>query len=139
MKKEIERMKMVLNNLKQKLNNNQILCSKVAELIDLIVETDIMIEKLNLVDSHLLVVKRRIKNMIRELDEDKKSQTEETITLIKKELLLDDNNEVYIEKIRKTIEYCVKNYEVYQQTNYYYQYHTQVENSEISLLELLLL
>lgn len=139
MKKEIERMKMVLNNLKQKLKDNQILCSKVAELIDLIVETDIMIEKLNLVDSHLLVVKRRIKNMIRELDEDKKSQTEETITLIKKELLLDDNNEVYIEKIRKTIEYCVKNYEVYQQTNYYYQYHTQVENSEISLLELLLL
>lgn len=139
MKKEIERMKMVLNNLKQKLKDNQILCSKVAELIDLIVETDIMIEKLNLVDSHLLVVKRRIKNMIRELDEDKKSQTEETITLIKKELHLDDNNEVYIEKIRKTIEYCVKNYEVYQQTNYYYQYHTQVENSEISLLELLLL
>ena len=139
MKKEIERMKMVLNNLKQKLKDNQILCSKVAELIDLIVETDIMIEKLNLVDSHLLVVKRRIKNMIRELDEDKKSQTEETITLIKKELLLDDNNEVYIEKIRKTIEYCIQNYEVYQQTNYYYQYHTQVENSEISLLELLLL
>ena len=132
----MKKMKMVLNNLEQKLNREEDLCSSVANLIDLIVETDVLVESLNMTETHILVVKTRIRNLIRELLDDKDKQTEETLNHIKETLMIE--NVEYIEKLRKTIDYCIENYEIYQESNYYKKYHTQTKDNSISLLELLI-
>ena len=128
---------MVLNNLEQKLNKDNRLCSAVADLIDLIIETDVLLENLNMVDTHILIVKARIRNLIKELEVDKEIQIEETINHIKEKLLVD--NQVYLQKIRNTIEYCIENYKLYQQSNYYMQYSKQLESEKVPLLDLFLL
>ena len=130
-------MNMVLNNLEQKLNKDNRLCSAVADLIDLIIETDVLLENLNMVDTHILIVKARIRNLIKELEVDKEIQIEETINHIKEKLLVD--NQVYLQKIRNTIEYCIENYKLYQQSNYYMQYSKQLESEKVPLLDLFLL
>lgn len=133
----MKKMNMVLNNLEQKLNKDNRLCSAVADLIDLIIETDVLLENLNMVDTHILIVKARIRNLIKELEVDKEIQIEETINHIKEKLLVD--NQVYLQKIRNTIEYCIENYKLYQQSNYYMQYSKQLESEKVPLLDLFLL
>lgn len=136
MKKELEKTNMVLNNLEQKLNKEEDLCSSVANLIDLIVETEELIEQLQMVDTKILVIKTRIRSLIRELLEDKEKQKEETINRIKESLMIEKVE--YIEKLKRTINYCVENYKLYQQSNYYLKYRTQTKDYSISLLELLI-
>ena len=133
----MKKMNMVLNNLEQKLNKDNRLCSAVADLIDLIIETDVLLENLNMVDTHILIVKARIRNLIKELEVDKEIQIEETINHIKEKLLVD--NQVYLQKIRNTIEYCIENYKLYQQSNYYMQYSKHLESEKVPLLDLFLL
>lgn len=99
--KREDKLQVVLNNLKQKLEYSQEILEEVDMAINLIAQ-----EK----DSTMQESDNVMALILKEIE----------LYLIQKEKIV---NEKYIEKIEKTIKYCVKNYDLYISSDYYATYH----------------
>lgn len=141
--KILAEMKVRLNELRQKLNNDYKLCSQVANLIDLTAETRELTERLSHVDSKIPSINLKIQALISSCNNDLRQYNENTLsnivtTLTQSGRVLPDG---YMRKIQITISYCNENYDIYQQSGYALTYgeKTTKNSSELRLDDFLLL
>ncbi len=133
-----DKIKMVLNNLEQKLNNEQDLCSDIARLIDMSIETNLLMQRFENIETSIPVIRDRIINLLASCVECCNSSRENIINRISQKLIDGGKSsgiEEYIEKIQKTIDFCIDNNEIYKQTEYNAKYgtHADISKSIVSL------
>lgn len=137
--KQSEKMKMILNNLQQKLNEE--LCGQIANVIDVMTETAEVIGKLSKIDTCIPLMQSKIKNLIEDCLEDCQLLKSNVLRNIRSYAIQIKARqpEEYADKIEKTIAYCVSNHDDYEKTDYckYYGRKPQRYNSELSLDEIL--
>ena len=63
-KRKQEKMNMVLNNLEQKLGGNEELCQGVAKVIDMTIENNELVSRLEEIESNIPEIEQRISNLI---------------------------------------------------------------------------
>ena len=134
-KGKLDKMNMVLNNLEQKLNCDIELCKKIANLIDMTIETNKLEERLSQVETHIPVIKQKIKDLVTSCNSSCNESRKDVLLSINKTLPInkdEEKTEKYISKIRRTIDCCIEEYEIYIKSTYYSKYH--VGNSENDVL-----
>ena len=133
-KRKLDKINMVLNNLEQKLNYDMELCKEMANVIDVIVENNALEERLNKVDTHIPVLVQKIKSLIKGCNYSCNEAREKVLVSIQK-ILLDNKDEEkvkrYIDKIQKTIDCCVEEYEMYIRSTYYSKYHNGNDKNDV--------
>jgi hypothetical protein len=145
-KQSLEKMNMVLNNLKQKLGGNTELCQAVAMVIDMTVENAILTSRLEEIKSNIPEIQRRISDLISsctlgcdKVREDVLNGIYHTVSNGGETPISDE----YMLKIEKTIDYCIEDYPTYKKSGYNAKYcvggDSTKNTSSLTIEELLML
>lgn len=118
-------MNMVLNNLEQKLGANEELCQGIAKVIDMTIENNELVARLEQIESDIPEIEQRISNLIASCI----TSCSQARTDVMKSIydMLTDSGEKpktieYMLKIQKTIDYCIADYPTYKKSGYNAKY-----------------
>lgn len=145
-KRKQEKMNMVLNNLEQKLKGNEELCQGIAKVIDMTIENNELVARLEEIESDIPEIQQRISNLITSCITSCSQARTGVMQSIHDMLSASDENPKTIEymlKIQKTIDYCIANYPTYKKSGYNAKYcvggDARKNTSSMSTEELLML
>jgi len=99
------------------------------------IETNKLEERLSQVETHIPVIKQKIKDLVTSCNSSCNESRKDVLLSINKTLPInkdEEKTEKYISKIRRTIDCCIEEYEIYIKSTYYSKYH--VGNSENDVL-----
>ena len=124
-KRKQEKMNMVLNNLEQKLCGNKELCQGVAKVIDMTVENNQLVSRLEGIESDIPEIEQRISNLITSCITSC-SEARADIMMIIYDMLSGGSEKPktieYMLKIQRTIDYCISDYPTYKKSGYNAKY-----------------
>jgi len=124
-KRKQEKMNMVLNNLEQKLGGNEELCQGIAKVIDMTIENNKLVSRLEEIESNIPEIEQRISNLISSCVTSC-SQARTDVMLAIHDMLSESSERPktteYILKIQKTIDYCIADYPTYKKSGYNAKY-----------------
>ena len=145
-KRKQEKMNMVLNNLEQKLGGNAKLCRGIAWIIDMTIENNELVARLEEIESDIPEIKRRISNLISScITSCNQARTDVMQSIYD---VLSESGEKpktieYMQKIQKTVDYCIADYPTYKKSGYNAKYcvggDTSKNTSSMTTEELLML
>lgn len=145
-KRKQEKMNMVLNNLEQKLKGNEELCQGVAKVIDMTIENNELVARLEEIESDIPEIQQRISNLMTSCITSCGQTRTGVMQSIYDMLSASDENPKtteYMLKIQKTIDYCIANYPTYKKSGYNAKYcvggGARKNTSSMSTKELLML
>lgn len=145
-KRKQEKMNMVLNNLEQKLKGNEELCQGIAKVIDMTIENNELVARLEEIESDIPEIQQRISNLITSCITSCSQARTGVMQSIHDMLSASDENPKTIEymlKIQKTIDYCIADYPTYKKSGYNAKYcvggDARKNTSSMSTEELLML
>ena len=124
-KKKLEKMNMNLNNLEQKLGSNEALCQGVAKIIEMTIECDAIVGKLESINTNIPELERRIVSLSKGCVTSCSDARKNLMGDIQEQVLADKDTAQTIEymlKIQKTIDYCIDNYQIYKMSKYNSKY-----------------
>lgn len=120
-----QKMKMILNNLEQQLCYNKELCQDVAKIIDMSVEMNELVSRLEEIETNIPTIEQRISKMIDDCvlscAEHRKNTTIK-IYDIYSTMSGEPKAAEKLMKIHRAIEYCIANYSIYMKSEYYAKY-----------------
>ena len=145
-KRKQEKMNMVLNNLEQKLGGNEELCQGIAKIIDMTIENNELVARLEEIESDIPEIEQRISNLISSCI----TSCNQTRTDVMQSIydMLSESSEKpktieYMLKIQKTVDYCIADYPTYKKSGYNAKYcvggDTTKNTSSMSTEEILML
>ena len=124
-KRKQEKMNMVLNNLEQKLGGNKELCQGIAKVIDMTIENNELVARLEQIESYIPEIRQRISNLIASCI----TSCSQARTDVMKSIydIMSESGEKpktieYMLKIQKTIDYCIADYPTYKNSGYNAKY-----------------
>ena len=124
-KRKQEKMNMVLNNLEQKLGGNEELCQGIAKVIDMTIENNELVSRLEEIESNIPEIEQRISNLISSCVTSC-SQARTDVMLAIHDMLSESGERPriteYMLKIQKTIDYCIADYPTYKKSGYNAKY-----------------
>ena len=124
-KRKQEKMNMVLNNLEQKLGCNEDLCQGIAKVIDMTIENNELVSRLEEIESNIPEIEQRISNLISSCVTSC-SQARTDVMLAIHDMLSESGERPriteYMLKIQKTIDYCIADYPTYKKSGYNAKY-----------------
>ena len=145
-KRKNEKMNMVLNNLEQQLYENEELCKGIAKIIDMTIETNTLVSRLEQVQTSIPAIEERILNLIDSCVLSCAEYRKNTTIQIYDMYTAECGEPKAVEKlmkIHKTIDACVADYKTYTQSQYYKKYSSKEESTQdstaLSISELLIL
>lgn len=117
-KRKQEKMNMVLNNLEQKLGADEDLCQGVARIIDMTIENNELVVRLEEIESNIPEIEQRL------LSSCSKARSDLLLKIHNELLGVKDKEKTieYMLKLQKTIDYCIENYSTYIKSKYYAKY-----------------
>ena len=124
-KRKQEKMNMILNNLEQKLGGNTELCQGIAKVIDMSIENNELVSRLEEIESNIPEIEQRISNLISSCVTSC-SQARTDVMLAIHDMLSESSEKPriteYMLKIQKTIDYCIADYPTYKKSGYNAKY-----------------
>jgi len=124
-KRKQEKMNMVLNNLEQKLGGNEELCQGIAKVIDMTIENNELVARLEQIESDIPEIEQRISNLIASCITSCSQARTDTMQSIY-DMLAESSEKPktieYMLKIKKTIDYCIADYPTYKKSGYNAKY-----------------
>ena len=145
-KRKQEKMNMVLNNLEQKLGRNEELCQGIAKIIDMTIENNELVARLEEIESDIPEIKQRISNLISScITSCNQARTDvmQSIYDVLSESCEKPKTIEYMLKIQKTVDYCIADYPTYKKSGYNAKYciggDTTKNTSSMSTEEILML
>jgi len=124
-KRKQEKMNMVLNNLEQKLGGNEELCQGIAKVIDMTIENNELVARLEQIESDIPEIEQRISNLIASCITSCSQARTDTMQSIY-DMLAESSEKPktieYMLKIKKTIDYCIADYSTYKKSGYNAKY-----------------
>jgi hypothetical protein len=124
-KRKQEKMNMFLNNLEQKLGGNTELCQGIAKVIDMTIENNELVSRLEEIESNIPEIEQRISNLISNCVTSC-SQARTDVMLAIHDMLSESGERPriteYMLKIQKTIDYCIADYPTYKKSGYNAKY-----------------
>ena len=124
-KRKQEKMNMILNNLEQKLGGNTELCQGIAKVIDMTIENNELVSRLEEIESNIPEIEKRISNLISSCVTSC-SQARTDVMLAIHDMLSESGERPrrteYMLKIQKTIDYCIADYPTYKKSRYNAKY-----------------
>lgn len=144
-KRKLQKINMIMNNLEQQLCEDEELCRGVAKIINMSIESEKLVERLESKKSNILTMEQRRLDLIKECLLSC-SETRENIGM-RIINMLEENGKKDIPakmvKIHSTIDTCIANYSLYKQSEYYAKYGSSEDSvsnlTSLSDEELLLL
>ena len=124
-KRKQEKMNMVLNNLEQKLGANEELCQGIAKVIDMTIENNKLVARLEEIESDIPEIEQRISNLISScITSCSHARTDvmQSIYDVLSESGEQPKTIEYMLKIQKTVDYCIADYTTYKQSRYNAKY-----------------
>lgn len=124
-KRKQEKMNMVLNNLEQKLGANEELCQGIAKVIDMTIENNELVARLEEIESNIPEIEQRISNLITScITSCSQARTDVMQSIYD---MLSESSEKpktieYMLKIQKTVDYCIADYPTYKKSGYNAKY-----------------
>ena len=116
---------MVLNNLEQKLGCNEELCQGIAKVIDMTIENNELVARLEQMESDIPEIEQRISNLIASYI----TSCSQVRTDVMKSIydMMSERGEKpktieYMLKIQRTIDYCIADYPTYKKSGYNAKY-----------------
>lgn len=145
-KRKQEKMNMVLNNLEQKLGGNEELCKGIAKVIDMTIENNELVARLEQIESYIPEIEQRISNLIASCITSCSQARTDTMQSIY-DMLAESSEKPktieYMLKIQKTIDHCIADYPTYKKSRYNAKYcvggDTTKNTSSMSIEEILML
>lgn len=124
-KRKQEKMNMVLSNLEQKLGGNKKLCQRVAKVIDMTIENNKLVARLEEIESDIPEIEQRISNLIASCMTSCSQARFDVMKSIHD--MLSESSEKpktieYMLKIQRTIDYCIADYPTYKKSGYNVKY-----------------
>ena len=138
-KRKLGKMNMVLNNLEDKLGGNEELCRGIAKVIDMTIENQELVARLEELKSDIPEIEQRISNLITSCITSVSQARTDIMQAIYDRLAEGSEKPKTLEymlKIQKTIDYCIADYPTYKKSRYNAKY-GDVGNSRINVQELL--
>ena len=118
-------MNMFLNNLEQKLGGNEELCQGIAKVIDMTIENNYLVARLEEIESDIPEIEQRISNLITSCTPSCGQARTDVTEPICDKLSGDSGKPItteYMLKIQKTVDYCIEEYSTYKQSAYNLKY-----------------
>ena len=144
-KRKQEKMNMVLSNLEQKLKGNEELCQGIAKVIDMTIENDALVARLEKIESNIPEIEHRISNLIAGCVKSCSQARADVMDKVYNTLLEigeKPKTTEYIIKTQRTIDYCIAEYPTDQWSSYGQKYSSSnrcEDSSSLRLGELLML
>lgn len=144
-KRKLQKINMIMNNLEQQLCEDEELCRGVAKIINMSIEVEELVERLESIKSNIPTMEQGRLGLIKEcLSSCSETRKNICMRIIK---MLEENNKkdipAKIVKIHSTIDTCIANYSLYKQSEYYSKYDSNEDSASnltsLSDEELLLL
>ena len=122
--RQLQKINMIMNNLEQQLCEDEELCRGVAKIINMSIEVEELVERLESIKSNIPTMEQRRLGLIKECLSSC-SETRENIC-IQIISMIEENGKNDIPakmvKIHSTIDSCIENYSLYKQSEYYSKY-----------------
>ena len=145
-KRKQEKMNMVLNNLEQKLGGKEELCQGIARIIEMTIENNELVARLEEIESDIPEIEQRMFNLISScITSCSKYRTDvmQSIYDVLSESCEKPKTIEYMLKIQKTVDYCIAGYPTYKNSRYNAKYcvggDTSKNTSSMSTEEILML
>lgn len=132
-KRKLEKMNMILNNLEQKLGGNEELCQGVAKIIDMTIENNELVSRMNDIETNIPEIEQRISNLVSKCISSCSQARIDVLRAIHNMLSERDGKPKtteYMLKIQKTIDYCIADYPTYKQSQYNSKYSTHQDSTK---------
>ena len=144
-KRKQDKMNMVLNNLEQKLGADQELCQGIANIIDMTIEVNELIQRLERVKTNIPVIEQKIIELMNRCALSCSEARKDVCSSVYGRLseTNQENAPAKMIKVQRTIDYCIANYLTYTKSQYYAKYSVGIDStrttSSMSIKDLLML